>query len=188
MFEQWKDFHKGIWTNQIDVRDFIQKNYTPYLGDDSFLAGKSKKTDRLYSIIEKLLIEEQKRGIYDIYTDSLSGIDIAEAGYVDKENEVIFGLQSDGPLKRLINPYGGIRMVEGAIDSYKLDVPDNLLKDFKKYRKSHNEGVFDAYNDEIKKARAAGLVTGLPDAYGRGRIIGDYRRIQIGRASCRERV
>jgi formate C-acetyltransferase len=179
MFEQWKDFHKGNWTNQIDVRDFIQKNYTPYLGDDSFLAGKSKKTERLYSIVEKLLVEEQKRGIYDIYTASLSGIDIAEAGYVDKENEVIFGLQSDGPLKRLINPYGGIRMVEGAIDSYKLDVPDNLLKDFKKYRKSHNEGVFDAYNDEIKKARAAGLVTGLPDAYGRGRIIGDYRRIPL---------
>jgi formate C-acetyltransferase len=179
MFEQWKDFQKGNWTNQIDVRDFIQRNYTPYLGDDSFLAGKSKKTEKLYSIVEKLLIEEQKRGIYDIYTDSLSGIDIAEAGYVDKENEVIFGLQSDGPLKRLINPYGGIRMVEGAIDSYKLDVPDNLLKDFKKYRKSHNEGVFDAYNDEIKKARAAGLVTGLPDAYGRGRIIGDYRRIPL---------
>ncbi|MDP3387412.1 MAG: formate C-acetyltransferase [Eubacteriales bacterium] len=179
MFEQWKDFHKGNWTNQIDVRDFIQKNYTPYLGDDSFLTGKSKKTERLFSIVEKLLIEEQKRGIYDIYTDSLSGIDIAEAGYVDKENEVIFGLQSDGPLKRLINPYGGIRMVEGAIESYKLDVPDNLLNDFKKYRKSHNEGVFDAYNDEIKKARAAGLVTGLPDAYGRGRIIGDYRRVPL---------
>lgn len=179
MFEQWKDFNKGNWTTQIDVRDFIQKNYTPYLGDDAFLADKSEKTVRLFSNVENLLIEEQKRGIYDIYTDSLSGIDIAEAGYVDRENEVIFGLQSDDPLKRLINPYGGIRMVEGAIESYNLDVPDKLLQDFKKYRKSHNEGVFDAYNDEIKKARAAGLVTGLPDAYGRGRIIGDYRRIPL---------
>ena len=179
MFEQWKDFKKGIWTDKIDVRDFIQKNYTPYLGDDSFLASKSERTVKLFSIVEKLLLEEQKKGIYDIDTSSLSGIDNAEAGYIDKENEIIFGLQSDGPLKRLINPYGGIRMVEGAIESYKLDVPDNLLKEFRKYRKSHNEGVFDAYNDEIKKARAAGLVTGLPDAYGRGRIIGDYRRIPL---------
>lgn len=179
MFEQWKDFKKGIWTDKIDVRDFIQKNYTPYLGDDSFLEGKSERTVKLFSIVEKLLLEEQKKGIYDIDTSALSGIDNTEAGYIDKENEVIFGLQSDGPLKRLINPYGGIRMVEGAIESYKLDVPDNLLKEFRKYRKSHNEGVFDAYNDEIKKARAAGLVTGLPDAYGRGRIIGDYRRIPL---------
>ncbi|MBV1759196.1 MAG: formate C-acetyltransferase [Dethiosulfatibacter sp.] len=179
MFEQWKDFKKGIWTDKIDVRDFIQKNYTPYLGDDRFLSGKSERTVRLFSIVEKLLLEEQKRGIYDIDTSSLSGIDNAEAGYIDKANEVIFGLQSDGPLKRLINPYGGIRMVEGAIESYNLDVPDNLLKEFKIYRKSHNEGVFDAYNDEIKRARAAGLVTGLPDAYGRGRIIGDYRRIPL---------
>lgn len=179
MSEQWKDFKKGIWTDKIDVRDFIQKNYTPYLGDDSFLEGKSERTVKLFSIVEKLLLEEQKKGIYDIDTSALSGIDNTEAGYIDKENEVIFGLQSDGPLKRLINPYGGIRMVEGAIESYKLDVPDNLLKEFRKYRKSHNEGVFDAYNDEIKKARAAGLVTGLPDAYGRGRIIGDYRRIPL---------
>lgn len=179
MFEQWKDFHKGNWTEQIDVRDFIQKNYTPYLGDDSFLADKSVRTVNLLSVVEKLLLEEQKRGIYDIDTKSLSGIDNSEAGYIDKDNELIYGLQSDGPLKRLINPYGGIRMVESAIESYKLDVPDNLLKEFKKYRKSHNDGVFDAYNDEIKKARAAGLVTGLPDAYGRGRIIGDYRRIPL---------
>jgi formate C-acetyltransferase len=179
MFKEWNDFKKGVWTEEINVRDFIQNNYIPYEGDESFLVKKSDKTSALFSKVEELLAEEQKRGIYDIDTSSLSGIDNFEAGYIDKDNEVIFGLQSDGPLKRLINPYGGVRMVEGAIKSYNLDVPDDLLENFKKYRKSHNEGVFNGYNEEIKKARGAGLLTGLPDAYGRGRIIGDYRRIPL---------
>ncbi|WP_073050416.1 formate C-acetyltransferase [Dethiosulfatibacter aminovorans] len=179
MFKKWNEFEKGAWTNEINVRDFIQKNYSPYTGDESFLAGKSEKTAKLFAKVEELLKEEQKRGIYDIYTDKLAAIDCAGAGYVDRDNETIVGLQSDGPLKRLLNPYGGVRMVEGAIKAYNLDVPCDILADFKKYRKSHNEGVFDVYNDEIKKARSVGLMTGLPDAYGRGRIIGDYRRIAL---------
>ena len=179
MFKKWNEFEKGIWAEEINVRDFIQKNYSPYTGDESFLVEKSERTTTLFSKVEELLKEEQKRGIYDIYTNALAGIDCAGAGYVDKDNETIVGLQSDGPLKRLINPYGGVRMVEGAIEAYKLDVPKDILTDFKKYRKSHNEGVFDVYNDQIKKARSAGLMTGLPDAYGRGRIIGDYRRIAL---------
>jgi formate C-acetyltransferase len=179
MFKKWNEFEKGIWAEEINVRDFIQKNYSPYTGDESFLVEKSERTAKLFTKVEALLEEEQKRGIYDIYTDALASIDCAGAGYIDKDNETIVGLQSDGPLKRLINPYGGVRMVEGAIKVYNLDIPEDILTDFKKYRKSHNEGVFDVYNDEIKKARSAGLMTGLPDAYGRGRIIGDYRRIAL---------
>ena len=177
--KQWESFNGGKWQESVDVRDFIQKNYTPYEGDASFLTETTQKTRRLFEKVEALLKEEQKRGIYDVDGSTISGIDHFEAGYIDKENEVIVGLQSDGPLKRLINPYGGYRMVENAIEAYGLDVDPNLINGFKKYRKTHNEGVFQVYNEAIKKARGIGLLTGLPDAYGRGRIIGDYRRLAL---------
>lgn len=172
-------FKRGRWMDEINVRDFIQRNYRPYEGDESFLLPKSEKTAKVFSKVEALLREENKVGVLGVETSAVAGIDSLPAGYIDRENEVIVGLQSDAPLKRLLNPFGGIRMVHSSIDAYKLDVPKELLAPFPKIRKTHNDGVFDAYNDAIRKARSAGLITGLPDAYGRGRIIGDYRRLPL---------
>ena len=173
------DFKGTKWRNSIDVENFIEENYTEYLGDDSFLEGISDKTSKLWDKCEKLLKEELEKGVLDIDTEHVSGINNYEPGYIDKNNEVIFGLQTSAPLKRIVNPYGGIRMVHSALESYGYKLNETIDKAFTKYRKTHNDGVFSAYTKEIRLARKAGLITGLPDAYGRGRIIGDYRRIAL---------
>lgn len=177
--EAWKSFNVGKWTNTIDVRDFIQNNYTPYWGDESFLAGPTERTAKLWKHCEDLIVLEMQKGVLDVETARVSGINEFGPGYIDRDNEVIVGLQTDEPLKRIINPYGGIRMVNEALQAYGYEMDKNLQEVFTHYRKTHNQGVFDAYTQEIKAYRSAGLVTGLPDAYGRGRIIGDYRRVPL---------
>jgi len=176
----WKGFVPGSWQDTIDVRDFIIKNYTPYDGDESFLSPATEKTKKLWDKCSKLLAEEyNKGGVLDIDTEKISGITAYEPGFIDKELEVIFGLQTDKPLKRAIVPYGGIRMTKQACESYGYKLSDEVLNIFEKHRKTHNDGVFSAYTPEMRKARRCGVITGLPDAYGRGRIIGDYRRVAL---------
>lgn len=179
MFKQWEGFKGELWQEQIDLREFIQKNYSLYEGDDSFLVGKSEKTTKVWEKAHALILEEIKKGIIDVEVNEVSGIDNYKPGYIDKDNEVIVGLQTDAPLKRIVNPFGGFRMVEGSLKAYDYKLNEEIEKYFPKYRKTHNDGVFDAYTAEMKAARSAGLLTGLPDAYGRGRIIGDYRRIAL---------
>ena len=179
LLKHWDGFKDGKWNKNIDVRDFIQKNYTPYEGDDSFLAKVSNKTQRLWEKAEKLIEEEIITGEIDIDTHGFSGINNFEPGYLDKENELIVGFQSNAPLRRIVNPYGGYRMVENSLDAYGFQMEKVLEESFNNFRKTHNQGVFDAYTEEMKSARSVGLLTGLPDAYGRGRIIGDYRRIAL---------
>lgn len=176
---QWNDFVNGKWNEDVDVRDFIQKNYTPYYGDGSFLEGMTEKTEAVFNKCEKLIEEEIIKGIIDVDTENISGINNFSPGYVDKENEVIVGLQTDAPLKRMINPYGGERMVEEALKDYGFEANPKIKEIFNNYRKTHNQGVFDAYTKETRLARKTALLTGLPDAYGRGRIIGDYRRVAL---------
>ena len=164
----------------LDVRQFIQDNYTPYYGDENFLAPPSKKTNELWAKCQNLLLEENRAGgVLDIETEIFSGICSFAPGYIDQENEVIVGLQTDKPLKRIVNPYGGIRMAEQSAKAYGYEINSNKLAHIKEMRKTHNDGVFDAYSKPIKMARHNHLITGLPDAYGRGRIIGDYRRIAL---------
>ncbi|MDU6427779.1 MAG: formate C-acetyltransferase [Clostridium perfringens] len=179
MFKQWEGFKEGVWQKGIDVRNFIQKNYTAYEGDKSFLEGTTKRTDAVLEKAQKLIIEEIEKGIIDVATDRVSGIDNYEPGYLDKDNEVIVGFQTDAPLKRIVNPFGGMRMVESSLKEYGYELDSSIREYFNAYRKTHNQGVFDAYSAETRAARSAGLLTGLPDAYGRGRIIGDYRRIAL---------
>lgn len=179
MFKQWNGFKTGHWTEIIDVRDFIQKNYTEYVYDESFLTNITKKTSKLWYEANALIIEEIKKGIIDVETTKFSGIGNFDAGYIDKDNEVIVGLQTDAPLKRIMNPYGGMRMVKQSLAEYGFKMKDGLEENFTEFRKTHNDGVFDAYSEATKTARHVGLLTGLPDAYGRGRIIGDYRRIAL---------
>ena len=179
MKEQWKNFKGGNWCNRIDVKDFIQTNYKSYEGDESFLAGTTSKTKVIWDKCSSLLKEEVKKHVLDIDVDHMSGIDAFNPGYIDKENEVIVGLQTDAPLKRMVNPYGGIRMVYQELDAYGYHLNQDVDKYFNEFRKTHNQGVFDAYTSDIRKARHVGLLTGLPDAYGRGRIIGDYRRVAL---------
>jgi len=179
MFKQWEGFKNGTWQEDIDVRNFIQKNYKLYEGDGSFLEEKTERTSKVWDKAYALIVEEVKKGIIDVATDRVSGIDNYEPGYIDKDNEVIVGLQTDAPLKRIVNPFGGMRMVQSSLKEYGYELDKNIEEYFPKYRKTHNEGVFDAYTKEIRAARSAGLLTGLPDAYGRGRIIGDYRRVAL---------
>ena len=179
MFKQWEGFKNGTWQEGIDVRNFIQKNYKLYEGDGSFLEEKTERTSKVWDKAYALIVEEVKKGIIDVATDRVSGIDNYEPGYIDKDNEVIVGLQTDAPLKRIVNPFGGMRMVQSSLKEYGYELDPEINKNFSKYRKTHNEGVFDAYTKEIRAARSAGLLTGLPDAYGRGRIIGDYRRVAL---------
>lgn len=178
-FEAWKGFKGDKWKETIDVSDFILNNYKEYRGDDSFLCGISNKTKKIWEKCEKLLAKEAKVGLLDVETKAVSGINTFKPGYIDKRNEVIVGLQTDKPLKRIVNLYGGTRMAEKALAAYKRELDPTIKKHFWEYRKTHNDGVFDAYTPEIRKARKAGLITGLPDAYGRGRIIGDYRRVAL---------
>lgn len=178
--EAWQGFHQGKWTKEIDVRNFIQKNYTLYEGDDSFLEGVTDKTKKVWDKCHELILEEMKKGgVLDVETNIVSGIDNFAPGYIDKENEVIVGLQTDAPLKRIVNLYGGMKMAKSALEQYGYQLNPQLEKDFHAYRKTHNEGVFDAYPKRTKVARHVGLLTGLPDAYGRGRVIGDYRRVSL---------
>ena len=177
--EAWKGFKGEKWKNEIDVADFILENYKEYKGDDSFLCGISPKTKKVWEKCEKLLAKEAKVGMLDVETKAISGINSFKPGYIDKKNEVIVGLQTDKPLKRIVNLYGGTRMAEKALAAYHRELEPTIKKHFWEYRKTHNDGVFDAYSPEIRKARKAGLITGLPDAYGRGRIIGDYRRVAL---------
>ena len=174
-----ENFNSGKWQETIDVRDFIQNNYTPYQGDEAFLTEKSQKTTFLWEKAENLIAEEIKKGIIGVDTETFSGINNFKPAYLDKENEVVVGYQTDSPLIRIMNPYGGFRMVEASLKAYGFEMDDELKSDFKQFRKTHNEGVFDAYTPDMRKARSIGLMTGLPDAYGRGRIIGDYRRIAL---------
>ncbi|WP_326911570.1 formate C-acetyltransferase [Sedimentibacter sp. MB31-C6] len=179
MREEWKGFNLENWTKEIDVREFIQKNYVPYKGDCNFLCKPTIRTKKLFAMASELMKKELENGVSDVDTVHISGIDNFEAGYLDKENEIIVGFQTDAPLKRMINPFGGIRMVEQSLEAYGYNMSENLRDVFYKYRKTHNQGVFDVYTPEIKIARSVGLLTGLPDAYGRGRIIGDFRRIAL---------
>ncbi|MCQ4936702.1 formate C-acetyltransferase [Anaerotignum propionicum] len=175
----WQGFETGRWTKEIDVRNFIQKNYSLYDGDDSFLEEVTDRTKKLWDKCHQLIVEEMKTGILDVETDIISGIDNFAPGYIDKKNELILGLQTDAPLKRIVNLYGGLKMATSALDQYGYQLNGEVEKNFHAYRKSHNEGVFDAYPERTKVARHVGLLTGLPDAYGRGRVIGDYRRVSL---------
>jgi len=177
--KQWQNFENGNWSKDIDVRDFIQKNYAPYDGDDSFLAGPTENTKKLWEEVSALVKEETKKGILDAETKEPSTVVSHGPGYLDKEIEQIVGFQTDKPLKRGIMPFGGVRVVKNALHSYGYELDKQTEETFTKFRKTHNDGVFDAYTDAMKKARHSGVITGLPDAYGRGRIIGDYRRVAL---------
>ena len=179
MKEEWKNFKEGVWMNEINVSDFILKNYTKYDEDESFLSGTTDKTGRVLKKVNELLKEELKKHVLDIDVDHMSGINAFEPGYISEDDDVIVGLQTDAPLKRIVNPYGGIRMVYQELDAYGYKLNETVDKYFNEFRKTHNQGVFDAYPASVRKARHVGLLTGLPDAYGRGRIIGDYRRVAL---------
>ncbi len=180
-FEQWKDFNKGDWQSEINVRDFIQLNYTPYEGDSSFLKSPTSKTQELWDEVLDLYKKEHdsKGGVLDIDTETISTITAHDAGYIDKDLEDIVGLQTDKPLRRAIMPFGGIRIVEKACEAYDRKVDSEVENIFHNYRKTHNDGVFSVYTPDIRAARSSHLITGLPDGYGRGRIIGDYRRVAL---------
>ena len=175
----WKGFRTGEWRHLVNVRNFIQKNYTPYAGDESFLAPTSERTQKVWDKSHTLILEELRKGILDVETDAISGINNFAPGYIDRDNEVIVGLQTDAPLKRIVNLYGGMRMAESALEQYGYKLNPEIEKHFRTYRKTHNDGVFDAYPHRTRVARTVGLLTGLPDAYGRGRIVGDYRRVPL---------
>lgn len=180
MTTAWNGFKTGNWNKEIDVRNFIQLNYTPYEGDASFLAGESERTKKLWDEVAELCKKEiANGGTLDVDTTTITAIDAYKPGYIDKELEQIVGLQTDAPLKRAIMPYGGIRMVENSCKAYGYELDPEVSKIFTKYRKTHNQGVFDAYTKEMRACRKSGIITGLPDAYGRGRIIGDYRRVAL---------
>jgi formate C-acetyltransferase len=174
----WSGFKAGAWQERIDVRDFIQRNYSPYEGDDTFLQGATERTRRLWERLSGLLAEERKKGVLDV-SQVPSSITAHGPGYIDSGLELIVGLQTDAPLKRAIFPNGGWRMVESGLQAYGFEVDPRVKETFTRYRKTHNDGVFDAYTADIRKARSSHIVTGLPDAYGRGRIIGDYRRVAL---------
>lgn len=179
MIQAWRDFQSGNWQDTIDVRDFIQKNYSPYAGGADFLSGPTNRTKQLNEKLNNLLAKErEKGGVLDVDTETVSSLDTFPAGYLDKENELIVGLQTDAPLKRAVNPFGGIRMSREACKSYGYELSEKIETEFQ-YRTTHNDGVFRVYTDEMRRARKSGVITGLPDAYGRGRIIGDYRRVAL---------
>ena len=177
--DAWRGFNKGNWNENIDVRDFIQLNYTPYEGDESFLADATERTKKLWKKAEDLILEEVRNKTIKVDTTRVSGINSFPAGYLDKDNELIVGFQTDEPMKRIVNPYGGYRMVTNSLNAYGLKMDPTIEKYFNEFRKTHNQGTFDAYTSQMRKARTVGLLTGLPDAYGRGRIIGDYRRVAL---------
>jgi formate C-acetyltransferase len=174
----WSGFHTGLWQTEINVRDFIQQNYTPYEGNEFFLAPATARTAQLWAKLNDLFLEERRRGVLDI-SQIPSSITAHPPGYIDRENEIIVGLQTDAPLKRAIMPNGGFRMVLNALKTYGYDPDPHVVDTFTKYRKTHNNAVFDAYTEDVRRCRSSHILTGLPDAYGRGRIIGDYRRVAL---------
>ena len=177
--ENWKGFREGIWQNEINVRDFIQKNYKEYTGDETFLSGATERTTGIMKKIQSLFtLERQYGGVLDIDTATVSSLTSYSPGYIDKDNEIIVGLQTNRPLKRGVNPFGGLRMARQACEAYGYKLNDKMEEEFR-YRTTHNDGVFRAYTEEMRKARKCHVITGLPDAYGRGRIIGDYRRVAL---------
>jgi formate C-acetyltransferase len=173
MHKTWESFKAGVWQSELNVEDFISQNFTVYYGDDQFLAPISSNTKAVWERCEVLLKEEQRLGVLDIEMDAISGINNFKPGYILKDKESIVGLQTDAPLKRIINPYGGIKLASKIVEGYGRKMKPEFEIFFNDYSKTHNQGVFDAYTPEMKKARHTGLLTGLPDAYGRGRIIGD---------------
>ena len=174
----WAGFKGGLWEKEINVRDFIQQNYRPFEGDESFLKPATDRTKKIWNLLTKLFVEERRKGVLDV-SQIPSSITAHGAGYIDRANEIIVGLQTEAPLKRAIMPNGGLRMVLGALKTYGYEPDKQVVETFTKYRKTHNDGVFDAYTDEIRACRRSHVLTGLPDAYGRGRIIGDYRRVPL---------
>ena len=179
VFKQWEGFVGGDWQKEINVRDFIQRNVMPYEGDEAFLTGKTERTDRLMQKLNQLLqVEQNFGGVLDIDTQEVSSLTAYQPGYLDKEDELIVGLQTNRPLKRGVNPFGGINMARKACKAYGYKLSDKIEQEFQ-YRTTHNDGVFRVYTEEMRKVRHAGVLTGLPDAYGRGRIIGDYRRVAL---------
>ena len=180
MRSEWRDFVGGAWETEINVRDFIQKNYTPYDGDDSFLAGATQNTKDLWDQVLDLSRQEREAGgVLDMDTKVVSTITSHAAGYLDKSKETIVGFQTDKPFKRAMMPYGGIRMAMKACEDNGYEVDPEVVEFFTVHRKTHNAGVFDAYTQAMRDCRSAHVITGLPDAYGRGRIIGDYRRVAL---------
>ena len=180
MYKGWEGFIPGKWTEEVNVRDFIQRNYTPYEGDESFLAGPTEATVKLWDEVLDLLKQERANGgVLDADTDIIGTITSHGPGYIDKDLEKIVGLQTDKPLKRALQPFGGIKMSVQACEMYGYQVSDRVKEIFTKYRKTHNDGVYDAYTPEMRAARSSHILTGLPDTYGRGRIIGDYRRVAL---------
>ena len=180
-FKQWNGFKGGDWKQEINVRDFIQNNYTPYDGDSNFLEKTTEKTDKLWNEVLELYKKEHESegGVLDIDTKTVSTVSSHEAGYIDKDLEDIVGLQTDAPLKRAIMPNGGIRIVEKSCESYGYKVDENIEYIYHNLRRTHNDGVFAVYTPDVRAARSSHLITGLPDGYGRGRIIGDYRRVAL---------
>ncbi|MDR3086278.1 MAG: formate acetyltransferase, partial [Christensenellaceae bacterium] len=179
MKEAWRGFRAGAWQTKIDLRDFIQKNHIPYEGDEAFLAGPTERTKRLMGHAKSLLRREaQAGGVLDIDVSTVSSLTHYRPGYIDKAEELIVGLQTDQPLRRGVHPFGGVRMVRAAVEAYGYKLSDQIEDEFR-FRTTHNDGVFRAYTDEMRAARRIGVITGLPDAYGRGRIIGDYRRVAL---------
>lgn len=178
--EQWNGFKGKTWKEEVNVRDFIQENYTPYDGTDEFLAGPTEATTKLWDQVMDLNKQERDAGgVLDMDTKIVSTITSHGPGYLNKELETVVGFQTDKPFKRSLQPFGGIRMSEQSAESYGYEIDSEVSHIFRDYRKTHNQGVFDAYTPEIRAARRSGVITGLPDAYGRGRIIGDYRRVAL---------
>jgi len=177
--DAWRGFKPGLWQRDVNVRWFLQQNYTPYDGDGAFLAPATERTKGIWKKLEAMFIEERKKkGVLDV-SQVPSSITAHAPGYIDRENEVIVGLQTEAPLKRAIMPNGGLRMVLNSLEAYGYEPEPAVVEAFSKYRKTHNEGVFDAYTADIRACRSSHVLTGLPDAYGRGRIIGDYRRVAL---------
>jgi formate C-acetyltransferase len=178
--EAWRGFAAGNWQGKVDVQSFIERNITSYEGDESFLASPTESTVALWAQVSELLKEERDRGgVHDIDVNTVSSITSHEPGYIDQAKEKIVGLQTDAPLKRAVQPFGGVRMAADACEAYGYKLSPEIERIFTELRKTHNQGVFDAYTTEMRAARKAGIITGLPDAYGRGRIIGDYRRVAL---------
>ena len=175
----WRGFTPGLWQDLVDVRDFVQLNYTPYVGDSSFLQGPTERTVRVWETLSGMFPEEREKGVFDIDTTTPGRITSHGPGYISEDDDVVVGLQTDAPLKRAMIPNGGWRMVENSLATYGYEVDPFVKEIFTKYRKTHNQGVFDVYPDAVRRARSSHIVTGLPDAYGRGRIIGDYRRVAL---------
>src|ERR1044072_8881025 len=174
----WEGFNIGLWQTDIDVRDFIQQNYEPFEGDETFLAPATERTKNMWDKLQELFVEERRKGLLDI-SQIPSSITAHAPGYIDRDNELIVGLQTDAPLKRAIMPNGGFRMIVNALKTYGYEPHPHVVEAFTKYRKTHNAAVFDAYTEDIRRCRSSHILTGLPDAYGRGRIIGDYRRVPL---------